>query len=94
MDKQIIKFDDTEIEEYKFYQNRSPISINDIGINKIVVSNKLPLGKNDFRYFIGYKDFEKIRPLCIFCLQIIIYNRNFDKNRYTYFFNKKRKSFD
>ena len=53
MDKQIIKFDDTEIEEYKFYQNRSPILINNIGINKVVVPNKLPLGKNDFKYFIG-----------------------------------------
>ena len=38
MDKKIIKFDDTEIEEYKFHQNISPISINDIDINKIVVS--------------------------------------------------------
>ena len=28
-------------------------------INKIVVSNKLPFGKQDFKYFIGYKDDEK-----------------------------------
>ena len=41
----IIKFDDTKIEEYKFHQNKIPISINDIDINKIVVSNKLPFGK-------------------------------------------------
>ena len=49
MDKKIIKFDDTETEEY--------ILINDVDINKIVVSNKLPFGKQDFKYFIGYKDF-------------------------------------
>ena len=42
MDKKIIKLDDTEIERYKFHQYKSPISINDIDINKIVVSNKLP----------------------------------------------------
>ena len=35
---------------------KSYISINDIDINKIVVSNKLPFGKQDFEYFIGYKD--------------------------------------
>ena len=29
MDKNIIKFDDTEIEEYKFHQNKSPILIID-----------------------------------------------------------------
>ena len=66
MDKQIIKFDDTETEEYKFHQNKCPISIKNIEINKIVVSNKLPIDKQDFKYFIGYKDSDKIRPLCIF----------------------------
>ena len=35
MDKKIIKFDDTEAEEYKFHQYKSCISINDIDINKI-----------------------------------------------------------
>ena len=34
MDKNILEFDDTEIKEYKFYQNKSPISINDIDIKK------------------------------------------------------------
>ena len=32
MDKKIIKFDDTEIEEQEFHQCKSPISINDIDI--------------------------------------------------------------
>ena len=32
MDQKIIKFDDTEIEEYKFHQYKSPNSINDIDI--------------------------------------------------------------
>ena len=45
MDNKIIKFDDTEIKKYKFHQNKSPTLINDIDSNKIVVFNKLPLGK-------------------------------------------------
>ena len=32
MDEKIIKFDDTEIEDYEFHQYKSPISINDIKI--------------------------------------------------------------
>ena len=46
----IIKFPDTEIEEYEFHQYKKPISTNDIDINKIVVSSKLPFafGKQDF----------------------------------------------
>ena len=55
MDKKIIKFDDTEIKEYKFYQNKSSIVVNDVNINKIVVFNKLFFGKQDFKYFIDYK---------------------------------------
>ena len=79
MDKKIIKFDDTEIEEYELHQYKSLISISDIDINKIVVSNEFRLGKQDFKHFIGYKDSERIRPLCIFRPQVIIHKRNFDE---------------
>ena len=43
----------------KFHQYKSPIMINDIDINKIVVSNKYPFGEEDFEYLIGCKDSEK-----------------------------------
>ena len=33
MDKKIVKFDDTEIEKYKFHQHRRPISID----NKMLI---------------------------------------------------------
>ena len=36
--------------------------ISDIDINKIRVSNKFPFGKQDLKYFIGYKDNKKIDP--------------------------------
>ena len=38
MDKKIMKSDDTEIEKYKYHQNKSPISINDIDVSKKVVN--------------------------------------------------------
>ena len=41
-----------------FIINNSPILINDVRVNEIVISNKLPIGKKDFKYFIGYKDLE------------------------------------
>ena len=43
MDIKIINFDDTEIEKYKFYQDKIPILINNIDINKIVVSNNISI---------------------------------------------------
>ena len=91
-----IKFDDTIIDEYEFHWYKSPISLNDIDINNIVVPNKLLFGKQDFEYFVGYKDSEKIVPLCIFHPQmviLVIYKRNFDENRWIYFLIKEEKTF-
>ena len=47
----------------------------------MVISNKLPFGKQDFKYFIRYKDPEKNKPLCIFHPGMSIYKRNFYKTR-------------
>ena len=40
--------------------------IDDIDINRILVSKKEPYGKNNSHiYFIGYNDNDVIRPLCL-----------------------------
>ena len=44
----------------KFHQQKSPLSIKNIDINKIIVSNKVSIGQKDFKYFIGYKDAKKL----------------------------------
>ena len=48
MDEKIIKYDDTEVEEYKCYQYKSPISISYIGYNKIVVVSINTLPTNEY----------------------------------------------
>ena len=45
----------------------------------IIVSNKVSSGKNEFKYFVGYKDTKKIRPLCKFLPKMSAYRRDFDK---------------
>ena len=45
MDTKTAKFDDTETEKHKFDQHESPISISNIDINKIVVSNRVSFGE-------------------------------------------------
>ena len=51
-----IKYGDFEIEKQKFHQNKSPISMKNIDINKTVVSNKVSFGRKGFKYSIDYKD--------------------------------------
>ena len=63
-------------------------------INEIVVSNKFPLGKQDFKYFIDYKDNKKIRPLCIFTLEMRIHKRYFEKTKCMYFMIKDENNFN
>ena len=49
MEKATIKFGDIEIKK-TFRQYKSPISINNINIHKILVSNKVSFSKKGFKY--------------------------------------------
>ena len=61
-----IHFDDKKINESSFYKNKKLFSLNDIDVDKILVSKKESYGtKNSLKYFIGYNDGDVIRPLCI-----------------------------
>ena len=84
MDKRIINFDDRKIEEYKFHQYKSSISINQIDIDIIVVSNKFPFGKQVFIYLIDYKDNKKFKPLCIFFPETNVYKKDLDETKCMY----------
>ena len=44
--------------------------------------------KKRFKYFIGYKDAKKIRPLCIFLPKMNAYRKNFDETKYMSFLIK------
>ena len=83
------EFDNTEIEKYQFHHYKSPISINKIVIDKIVVSNKVLFGKKYFRYFIGYKNILKIRPLSIFLPKISTYRKDVDVSKHMSFSDKR-----
>ena len=60
IEKTIIKFDDIKILKQEFHLHKRPISIKNVDIDKTVVSNTVPFGKKGFKYFIGYKDAEKL----------------------------------
>ena len=88
MEKAIIKFGDIGIEKQKFHQYKKPISIKNIDIAKMVVSNKLSVGGKGFKYFIEHKDAKKGRPLCIFLPKMTAYRKDFDETKYISFLIK------
>ena len=56
-----------------------------------MVSNKASFGKKSFKYFIGYKDAKKIRPLCLFLPKMCAYRREFDETKYIFFLIKENR---
>ena len=86
--KKIIKFGDIEIQKQEFHQHKGPISIKNVEIDKMVVPNQVPFGKKEFKYFIGYKDAENIKPLCIFLPKMTTCRKDFDETKYISFLIK------
>ena len=82
MSGESINFDDKKVNKSSFYKNKKIFSLNDIYVNKILVSKKESYGtKNSLKYFIGYNDGDVIRPLCILLPQMIRYVKHFDSNK-------------
>ena len=63
-----INFNDKKILKSDFYnKNKKIFNIDDVDVNKILVSKKEQYGKyNSSKYFIGYNDNGVIRPLYFF----------------------------
>ena len=81
-----------KIKRSDFYKNKKVAKIDDIDVNKILVSKEEPYGtKNSFKYFIGYNDNDVIRPLCIRLPQMTGYVRKFDENATMSFIVKDKK---
>ena len=84
MNRKNINFNDKKIGKTKFYKNNKIFNIDDIDVNKILISKKEPYGKNNsLIYFIGYNDNDVIRPLCLRLSKTTGYINEFNKNKNT-----------
>ena len=76
-----INFDDKKIKTSDFYKNKKTLQIDDIDVNKILVSKKKAYGtKNTSKYFIGYSNNDVIRPLFLRLPQMTGYAKKFNEN--------------
>ena len=63
-------------------KTKKMFNIDDIHVNKILVSKKEQYGKySSFKYFVGYNDNDVIRPLYLFISQTTGYINKFEKNK-------------
>ena len=79
MSKNTLKFGNVIVNKREFHTSKQGIALNLVDTNKIVVSDKFKHSDNGFKYFIGYKEDDIIRPLCIILPQMSAYIKYFAK---------------
>ena len=83
MSGNIINFNNKKILKSDFYnKNKKIFNINDIDVNKILVSKKEKYGKyNSLKYFIRYNDNDVIKPLYLELSQMTGYINKFNEHK-------------
>ena len=72
MSEKTSKFGNFEVNKKESYASKQPIALNLVNVNQIVISDKFKHNDKGPKYFIGYKDDDIIRPLCIVLPQMWI----------------------
>ena len=60
------------------HKSKQPINLDLINVDQIVVSDKFKHSDDGFKYFIGYKEGEIVKPLCIILPQMSGYIKYFE----------------
>ena len=65
MSEKALKFDNTRVNKKEFHKSKQPIDLDLVNVDQIVIFEKFKYGDDGFKYFIGYKEGEIVKPLCI-----------------------------
>ena len=84
--KRHYKFDIIEVSKKKIHKYKQSINLNLVDTNKIVISDRFKHNNDGVKYFIGYKENNIIRPLCIILSQTSGYIKIFENRRKSLFF--------
>ena len=63
MTKKALKFDNIGANKKEFWKSKQPVNLDLINVDQIVVSDKFRHNDDGFKYFIGYKEGEIVKPL-------------------------------
>ena len=78
MSKKTLKFDNVEVNKKEFHTSKQPIALDLVNVDQILISDKFKHSDTGFKYFIGYRDDNVIRPLCIILPQMSGYIKYFE----------------
>ena len=82
MTEKNINFDNKKVDKRNFYRYKRPLSLDDIDVDKILISRKEPYAKkSSFKHIKGYGDHDYIGLLYIRLPQMTGYVKGFDNNK-------------
>ena len=64
MSEKTLKFD-IRVNKKKFRRSKQPVNLDLVNVDQIAVSDKFKQNDDGLKYFIGYKQDEIVKPLCI-----------------------------
>ena len=73
-----LKFHNIVINRKEFHNSKQPINLNLVNVDQIVISNKFKHSDDGFKHFIGYKEDEIVKPLCIILSRMSGYIKYFE----------------
>ena len=78
MSEKTLKFDNIVVNKKEFHKSKQPINLVLLNVDQIVISDKIKHNYDGFKYFIGYKEDDIVKPLCIILPQMIGYIKYFE----------------
>ena len=81
MGERTLKFSIIKVNKKEFHKSKQAIDLDSVTTDKIVVSDKFKHSEEGYKYFIGYKEDEIVKPLCIILPQMNGYIKYFENGR-------------
>ena len=78
MNEKTLKFENIRVNKKEFHKSKQPVDLASVNVDQIVISGKFKHSDEGFKYFIGYKEGEIVKPLCIILPQMNGYIKYFE----------------
>ena len=79
MSEKTPKLDNIRVNKKECHKSKQPINLDSVKVGQIVASGKFKHNDDGFKYFIGYKEGEVVKPLCIILPQMNEYIKYFEE---------------
>ena len=78
MSEKTLKFGNIRVNKEEFHKSKEPINLELVNIDQTVISDRFKHSDNGFKSFIGYREGEIVKPLCIILPQMTGYIKIFE----------------